>query len=92
MRGSAVLSHVFESLFFRTLLELLETLLQLMLKWDPILRGGKISADTKRPKCFEVLEQILSMKVSYRRSSRFLLTSDASCTRAALMAKKMSAG
>ncbi|TKS89488.1 Inhibitor of nuclear factor kappa-B kinase subunit alpha [Collichthys lucidus] len=47
----------------RTLLELLETLLQLMLKWDPILRGGKISADTKRPKCFEVLEQILSMKV-----------------------------
>lgn len=68
MRGSAVLSHVFESLFFRTLLELLESLLQLMLKWDPILRGGKISADTKRPKCFEVLEQILSMKVSYRRS------------------------
>ncbi|KAE8283936.1 Inhibitor of nuclear factor kappa-B kinase subunit alpha [Larimichthys crocea] len=44
----------------RTLLELLETLLQLMLKWDPILRGGKLSVDTKRPKCFEVLEQILS--------------------------------
>ncbi|TMS22131.1 Inhibitor of nuclear factor kappa-B kinase subunit alpha [Larimichthys crocea] len=47
----------------RTLLELLESLLQLMLKWDPILRGGKLSVDTKRPKCFEVLEQILSMKV-----------------------------
>ncbi|KAG8008775.1 Inhibitor of nuclear factor kappa-B kinase subunit alpha, partial [Nibea albiflora] len=47
----------------RTLLELMETLLQLMLKWDPVLRGGKISTDTKKPKCFEVLEQILSMKV-----------------------------
>uniref|UniRef100_A0A8C4DI32 Inhibitor of nuclear factor kappa-B kinase subunit alpha n=1 Tax=Dicentrarchus labrax TaxID=13489 RepID=A0A8C4DI32_DICLA len=47
----------------RTLSEPMESLLQLMLKWDPVQRGGKISPDTKKPKCFEALEQILSMKV-----------------------------
>uniref|UniRef100_A0A3Q3VQP5 Inhibitor of nuclear factor kappa-B kinase subunit alpha n=1 Tax=Mola mola TaxID=94237 RepID=A0A3Q3VQP5_MOLML len=47
----------------RTLLEPMEGLLQLMLKWDPVQRGGKVNPDTKRPLCFEVLEQILSMKV-----------------------------
>uniref|UniRef100_A0A7N6F5S9 Inhibitor of nuclear factor kappa-B kinase subunit alpha n=1 Tax=Anabas testudineus TaxID=64144 RepID=A0A7N6F5S9_ANATE len=49
----------------RTLLEPMEALLQLMLKWDPVQRGGKVNSDTKKPLCFEVLEKILSMKVSY---------------------------
>uniref|UniRef100_A0AAQ5ZF69 Inhibitor of nuclear factor kappa-B kinase subunit alpha n=1 Tax=Amphiprion ocellaris TaxID=80972 RepID=A0AAQ5ZF69_AMPOC len=47
----------------RTLLEPMEELLQLMLKWDPSLRGGRINSETKKPQCFEKLEQILSMKV-----------------------------
>uniref|UniRef100_A0A7N6BS22 Inhibitor of nuclear factor kappa-B kinase subunit alpha n=1 Tax=Anabas testudineus TaxID=64144 RepID=A0A7N6BS22_ANATE len=47
----------------RTLLEPMEALLQLMLKWDPVQRGGKVNSDTKKPLCFEVLEKILSMKV-----------------------------
>uniref|UniRef100_A0A665VQJ6 Inhibitor of nuclear factor kappa-B kinase subunit alpha n=1 Tax=Echeneis naucrates TaxID=173247 RepID=A0A665VQJ6_ECHNA len=47
----------------RTLLEPMEALLQLMLKWDPVQRGGKMNSETKKPLCFEVLEQILSMKV-----------------------------
>uniref|UniRef100_A0A673VVN2 Inhibitor of nuclear factor kappa-B kinase subunit alpha n=1 Tax=Salmo trutta TaxID=8032 RepID=A0A673VVN2_SALTR len=47
----------------RTLLERMEMLLQLMLKWDPVQRGGKTNADSKKPQCFEVLEQILCMKV-----------------------------
>jgi hypothetical protein len=42
----------------------MEMLLQLMLKWDPVQRGGKTNADSKKPQCFEVLEQILCMKVS----------------------------
>ncbi|CAB1337936.1 unnamed protein product, partial [Coregonus sp. 'balchen'] len=46
-----------------TLLEPMEMLLQLMLKWDPVQRGGKTNADSKKPLCFEVLEQILCMKV-----------------------------
>uniref|UniRef100_A0A672J8Z3 Inhibitor of nuclear factor kappa-B kinase subunit alpha n=1 Tax=Salarias fasciatus TaxID=181472 RepID=A0A672J8Z3_SALFA len=41
----------------------MEALLQLMLKWDPVQRGGEMNADTKKPLCFYVLEQILSMKV-----------------------------
>uniref|UniRef100_A0A6Q2ZR32 Inhibitor of nuclear factor kappa-B kinase subunit alpha n=1 Tax=Esox lucius TaxID=8010 RepID=A0A6Q2ZR32_ESOLU len=46
-----------------TLLESMEMLLQLMLKWDPVQRGGKTNPDSKKPQCFEVLEQILCMKV-----------------------------
>lgn len=42
----------------------MEALLQLMLNWDPVQRGGRVSPDTKKPFCFEVLEQILSMKAS----------------------------
>lgn len=47
----------------RTLLEPLESLLQLMLKWDPVQRGGAMNPDTKQPQCFALLEQILNMKV-----------------------------
>lgn len=57
--------QIFKLLFCRTLLESMEALLQLMLKWDPVQRGGKVNPETKKPMCFEVLEQILSMKVSY---------------------------
>ncbi|KAF4090451.1 hypothetical protein AMELA_G00051950 [Ameiurus melas] len=46
-----------------TLLEPLECLLQLMLKWDPVQRGGIIHPDTKQPQCFAQLDQILNMKV-----------------------------
>ncbi|KAI5625060.1 inhibitor of nuclear factor kappa-B kinase subunit alpha, partial [Silurus asotus] len=46
-----------------TLLEPLECLLQLMLKWDPVQRGGVINSDNKQPQCFAQLEQILNMKV-----------------------------
>uniref|UniRef100_A0A669B7D6 Inhibitor of nuclear factor kappa-B kinase subunit alpha n=1 Tax=Oreochromis niloticus TaxID=8128 RepID=A0A669B7D6_ORENI len=48
----------------RTLLEPMEALLQLMLKWDPVHRGGQVNHETKKPLCFELLEQILSMKPS----------------------------
>uniref|UniRef100_H3D2R4 Inhibitor of nuclear factor kappa-B kinase subunit alpha n=1 Tax=Tetraodon nigroviridis TaxID=99883 RepID=H3D2R4_TETNG len=47
----------------RTLLKPMEALLQLMLNWDPVQRGGRVNPETKKPLCFEVLEQILSMKV-----------------------------
>uniref|UniRef100_A0A8C6Q1N0 Inhibitor of nuclear factor kappa-B kinase subunit alpha n=1 Tax=Nothobranchius furzeri TaxID=105023 RepID=A0A8C6Q1N0_NOTFU len=50
-------------LFCRTLVEPLETLLQLMLKWTPEQRGGSIDCHTKKPQCFELLDHILSMKV-----------------------------
>ncbi|XP_077595361.1 inhibitor of nuclear factor kappa-B kinase subunit alpha-like isoform X2 [Stigmatopora nigra] len=48
----------------RTLLEPMEALLQLMLKWDPVHRGGGgVQADGKNPLCFDLLDQILAMKV-----------------------------
>ncbi|MFT7807156.1 inhibitor of nuclear factor kappa-B kinase subunit alpha [Arapaima gigas] len=47
----------------RPLLEPMETLLQLMLRWDPGQRGGVVNPETKQPMCFAVLDQILSMKV-----------------------------
>ncbi|KAI2657816.1 Inhibitor of nuclear factor kappa-B kinase subunit alpha [Labeo rohita] len=46
-----------------TLREPLEGLLQLMLKWDPVQRGGGLNPDTKQPQCFSLLDQILNMKV-----------------------------
>ncbi|XP_077407185.1 inhibitor of nuclear factor kappa-B kinase subunit alpha-like isoform X2 [Vanacampus margaritifer] len=47
----------------RTLLEPMEALLQLMLKWDPVQRGGDVHLDSRKPLCFHLLDQILSMKV-----------------------------
>ncbi|XP_037133229.1 inhibitor of nuclear factor kappa-B kinase subunit alpha [Syngnathus acus] len=47
----------------RTLLEPMEALLQLMLKWDPVHRGGGVHPDSRKPLCFHLLDQILSMKV-----------------------------
>uniref|UniRef100_A0A673M9Z7 Inhibitor of nuclear factor kappa-B kinase subunit alpha n=1 Tax=Sinocyclocheilus rhinocerous TaxID=307959 RepID=A0A673M9Z7_9TELE len=49
--------------YCRTLLEPLEGLLQLMLKWDPVQRGGGLNPDAKQPQCFALLDQILNMKV-----------------------------
>uniref|UniRef100_A0AAY4B316 Inhibitor of nuclear factor kappa-B kinase subunit alpha n=1 Tax=Denticeps clupeoides TaxID=299321 RepID=A0AAY4B316_9TELE len=46
-----------------TLKGLLESLLQLMLKWDPVQRGGPVNPDTRQPECFALLDQILNMKV-----------------------------
>ncbi|XP_056617137.1 inhibitor of nuclear factor kappa-B kinase subunit alpha [Triplophysa dalaica] len=47
----------------RTLLQPLEGLLQLMLKWDPVQRGGGLNPDAKQPHCFGLLDQILNIKV-----------------------------
>ena len=44
-------------------MEPLETLLQLMLRWDPVQRGGGLSPESRQPQCFSMLEQILNMKV-----------------------------
>ncbi|KAG2463294.1 ERLN1 protein, partial [Polypterus senegalus] len=41
----------------------LENWLQLMLRWDPVQRGGGLNSEPKRPQCFFLLDQILSMKV-----------------------------
>ncbi|XP_051927640.1 inhibitor of nuclear factor kappa-B kinase subunit alpha-like isoform X2 [Hippocampus zosterae] len=46
-----------------TLLEPMEALLQLMLKWDPVHRGGGVHPESRKPLCFDLLDQILSMKV-----------------------------
>lgn len=54
---------------FSTLLEPLECLLQLMLKWDPVQRGGVLNSDTIQPPCFAQLDQILNMKVSRSESN-----------------------
>lgn len=50
----------------------MEALLQLMLKWDPVQRGGQVNCDDKKPLCFEMLEQILSMRVSLLADLLFL--------------------
>ncbi|XP_065152805.1 inhibitor of nuclear factor kappa-B kinase subunit alpha [Paramisgurnus dabryanus] len=47
----------------RTLLKPLEELLQTMLKWDPVQRGGGLNPVTKQAQCFALLEQMLNMKV-----------------------------
>lgn len=54
----------------------MEALLQLMLNWDPVQRGGRVNSETKKPLCFEVLEQILSMKASENLSSVRMLLSE----------------
>ncbi|XP_061665847.1 inhibitor of nuclear factor kappa-B kinase subunit alpha-like isoform X1 [Syngnathoides biaculeatus] len=46
----------------RTLLEPMEALLQLMLKWDPVHRGGGVHPESRKPLCFHLLDQILNMK------------------------------
>ncbi|KAG5262726.1 hypothetical protein AALO_G00278200 [Alosa alosa] len=45
------------------LVEPLEHVLQLMLQWNSVGRGGPVNPDTKKPRCFELLDQLLNIKV-----------------------------
>ncbi|XP_039629534.1 inhibitor of nuclear factor kappa-B kinase subunit alpha [Polypterus senegalus] len=47
----------------KAIIDPLENWLQLMLRWDPVQRGGGLNSEPKRPQCFFLLDQILSMKV-----------------------------
>uniref|UniRef100_H3DGJ8 Inhibitor of nuclear factor kappa-B kinase subunit alpha n=1 Tax=Tetraodon nigroviridis TaxID=99883 RepID=H3DGJ8_TETNG len=47
----------------RPLLEPLESLLQMLLLWDPVARGGMLDTDTNKPHCNTALQNILNMKV-----------------------------
>lgn len=47
----------------RPLLEPVESLLQMLLLWDPARRGGGSKPNTKQPHCFTALQNILQMKV-----------------------------
>uniref|UniRef100_A0A671YM40 Inhibitor of nuclear factor kappa-B kinase subunit alpha n=1 Tax=Sparus aurata TaxID=8175 RepID=A0A671YM40_SPAAU len=47
----------------RPLLEPTESLLQMLLLWDPAARGGGLDPDTKKPSCYTALQNILNMKV-----------------------------
>ncbi|XP_008295814.1 inhibitor of nuclear factor kappa-B kinase subunit alpha-like isoform X2 [Stegastes partitus] len=47
----------------RPLLEPVESLLQMLLLWDPVMRGGALDPDTNKPYCFTTLQNILNMKV-----------------------------
>ncbi|KAM3606237.1 uncharacterized protein V6R79_013243 [Siganus canaliculatus] len=47
----------------RPLLEQMESLLQMLLLWDPATRGGGLDPDTNKPCCYTALQNILNMKV-----------------------------
>lgn len=47
----------------RPLLEPIECLLQMLLLWDPALRGGGPDPKSNKPRCFALLDNILNMKV-----------------------------
>lgn len=46
----------------RPLLEPVESLLQTLLLWDPVTRGGELDPHTEKPFCFNMLQSILEMK------------------------------
>ncbi|XP_063160687.1 inhibitor of nuclear factor kappa-B kinase subunit alpha [Candoia aspera] len=46
-----------------TIVEIMEHWLQLMLTWDPQQRGGGIDPDTGSYRCFQVMEQLLGLKI-----------------------------
>lgn len=54
--------------FYRPLIEPTESLLQLLLLWDPAARGGRLDPDTNKPDCYMALQNILSMKVDHKHS------------------------
>ncbi|XP_056148393.1 inhibitor of nuclear factor kappa-B kinase subunit alpha-like [Lampris incognitus] len=47
----------------RPLLEPVESLLQMLLVWDPVTRGGGLDSDSNQPSCYAALQNILNMKV-----------------------------
>ncbi|XP_062257177.1 inhibitor of nuclear factor kappa-B kinase subunit alpha-like [Platichthys flesus] len=47
----------------RPILEPVESLLQMLLLWDPATRGGGVDPDTNKPNCYTTLQNILNMKV-----------------------------
>ncbi|KAF7652538.1 hypothetical protein LDENG_00094990 [Lucifuga dentata] len=47
----------------RPLLEPVESLLQVLLLWDPVSRGGGLDPNTNKPHCFTTLQNLISMKV-----------------------------
>ncbi|XP_014014791.1 inhibitor of nuclear factor kappa-B kinase subunit alpha isoform X1 [Salmo salar] len=49
----------------RSLLEPVESLLQMLLLWDPVTRGGVTDRDTHTPCCYTTLQNILNMKVMH---------------------------
>lgn len=49
---------------FSLIVEPMENWLQLMLNWDPQQRGGGLDPETGCPKCFQLMDHILNLKVS----------------------------
>ncbi|XP_072247174.1 inhibitor of nuclear factor kappa-B kinase subunit alpha-like isoform X2 [Leuresthes tenuis] len=47
----------------RPMLEPVESLLQMLLLWDPATRGGGLDPETNKPHCYTTLQNILNMKV-----------------------------
>uniref|UniRef100_A0A673AKJ9 Inhibitor of nuclear factor kappa-B kinase subunit alpha n=1 Tax=Sphaeramia orbicularis TaxID=375764 RepID=A0A673AKJ9_9TELE len=47
----------------RPLSEPIESLLQMLLLWDPAARGGGVDPETNKPHCYTTLQNILNMKV-----------------------------
>uniref|UniRef100_A0A665UG37 Inhibitor of nuclear factor kappa-B kinase subunit alpha n=1 Tax=Echeneis naucrates TaxID=173247 RepID=A0A665UG37_ECHNA len=47
----------------KPLLEPVESLLQMLLLWDPVTRGGGQDPETNKPYCYTTLQNILNMKV-----------------------------
>ncbi|XP_072280422.1 inhibitor of nuclear factor kappa-B kinase subunit alpha [Pyxicephalus adspersus] len=45
------------------MIEHMETWLQLVLNWDPQLRGGGIDEHSGRPRCFALMDRILNLKI-----------------------------
>uniref|UniRef100_A0A670ZSR7 Inhibitor of nuclear factor kappa-B kinase subunit alpha n=1 Tax=Pseudonaja textilis TaxID=8673 RepID=A0A670ZSR7_PSETE len=46
-----------------TIVESVEPWLQMMLTWDPQQRGGGVDPNTNSYRCFQVMEQLLSLKI-----------------------------
>ncbi|KAM4729435.1 inhibitor of nuclear factor kappa-B kinase subunit alpha-like isoform 1-T2 [Anableps anableps] len=63
IRFSAQLSY--PNNLSKPLLEPVECLLQMLLLWDPAIRGGGSDPKTNKPQCFTLLENILNMKVMH---------------------------
>ncbi|XP_041866785.1 inhibitor of nuclear factor kappa-B kinase subunit alpha-like [Melanotaenia boesemani] len=47
----------------RPLLEPVESLLQMLLLWEPSMRGGGLDPETNKPYCYTIMQNVLSMKI-----------------------------